>query len=385
MIQPAGAHTVREHNRALVLDAIAAAPGQSRARLAAATHLARATVSAQVDELIASGLVVETPPPRPTRGRPASPLLLNPAGPAGLGIEINAGYLSACVVDLTGAVRSRRRTTVDNRAAAPSATIEAAAAAATEALAASGLRAAGVALGIPALVGLGGVAGRAPNLPGWRGFPAATALAEALGLPVVTVDNEANLAALAEHRYGDGADSFVHVSGEIGVGGGLVLGGELFRGMRGFAGELGHISIDPTGPVCGCGGRGCVEQFAGQVALLRSGGVSSTEELIEAAESGGRAARAAIARAGTALGVALAGVINVVDVPVAILGGMYARLGPWLVPPLAAELDTRVVSGLPVEVRTGALGSDAAMLGAAGAVLDSVMAGDLPAAPPTAV
>src|SRR5690606_12821092 len=116
------------------------------------------------------------------------------------------------------------------------------------------LQAAGVALGIPALVGLDGVTGRAPNLPGWRDFPAAAALADALGLPVVTVDNEANLAALAEHRYGDGADSFVHVSGEIGVGGGLVLGGELFRGIRGYAGELGHISVDPTGPACGCGG-----------------------------------------------------------------------------------------------------------------------------------
>jgi predicted NBD/HSP70 family sugar kinase len=378
MIQPAGAHTVREHNRALVLDAIAAAPGRSRAQLAAATHLARATVSAQVDELIASGLVIETSPPRPARGRPASPLLLNADGPAGLGIEINAGYLAACVVDLTGTVRSRRRADVDNRAAPPAATIRRAADLATAALADSGLRAAGVALGIPALVGLGGVTGRAPNLPGWQGFPAADALAGALGLPVVTVDNEANLAALAEHRYGDGADSFVHVSGEIGVGGGLVLGGELFRGVRGYAGELGHISVDPTGPACGCGGRGCVEQFAGQVAVLRAGNASTTDDLIGAAERDDPAARGAISRAGSALGVALAGVINVVDVPVAILGGMFARLGPWLLPPLVAELDTRVVSGLPVEVRIGALGSDAAMLGAAGAVLDGVMAGTLP-------
>jgi predicted NBD/HSP70 family sugar kinase len=267
---------------------------------------------------------------------------------------------------------------VDNRAAPPAATIRRAADLATAALADSGLRAAGVALGIPALVGLGGVTGRAPNLPGWQGFPAADALAGALGLPVVTVDNEANLAALAEHRYGDGADSFVHVSGEIGVGGGLVLGGELFRGVRGYAGELGHISVDPTGPACGCGGRGCVEQFAGQVAVLRAGNASTTDDLIGAAERDDPAARGAISRAGSALGVALAGVINVVDVPVAILGGMFARLGPWLLPPLVAELDTRVVSGLPVEVRIGALGSDAAMLGAAGAVLDGVMAGTLP-------
>lgn len=374
MRSPAGAHTVREHNRALLLGAIAAAPGASRAQLAVRTRLTRATVSAQVDELIASGLVVEADPPRPVRGRPASPLMLNADGPAGLGVEINVGSLSACVVDLTGAVRARLVTPVDNHDGDPDATVRAAAALGVEALAASGLRAAGAALAIPALVGRDGLTGHAPNLTRWRGFPAGGALADALALPVVTVDNEANLAALAEHRYGAGPDSFVHVSGEIGIGGGLVLDGTLFRGPRGYAGELGHISIDPAGPACGCGGRGCVEQFAGQAALLRAGRAASTAALIAAAERGDRAATDAITQAGAALGVALAGVINVVDVPVTVLGGMFARLSPWLAPPLAAELDARVVSGLPVQVRTGALGSDAAMLGAAGTVLDAVLA-----------
>lgn len=378
MTQPAGAHTVREHNRALVLDAIAATPGRSRAQVASATHLARATVSAQVDELISAGLVVEAPPPRPARGRPANPLSLNPHGPAGLGIEINAGYLAACVIDLTGAVRARAVQVTDNRSEQPAAIITAAAKLATATVAESGLQPAGVALGIPALVGKGGVTGRAPNLPRWSGFPAASVLADALDLPVVSVDNEANLAALAEHRYGAGPESFVHLSGEIGVGGGVVLGGELFRGVRGYAGELGHISIDPDGPRCGCGGRGCLEQFAGQLALLRASRTPSTEALIDAARRGKGAARDAITQAGTALGVALAGVINVLDVPVAILGGVYARLGEWLAPPMTAELKDRVVSGLPVDVRIGALGSDAAVLGAASAVLDAVMGDQIP-------
>lgn len=377
MTSPAGSHTVRQHNRALVLGAIAAAPGHSRARLSADTGLARATVSAQVDELIDSGLVVEEPAPRPVRGRPASPLRLNAQGPAGLGIEINVGYVAACVVDLTGQVRARTILPSDNHAAAPRATIRRAGRLAAAALAESGLRAAGAALAVPALVDRDGITGRAPNLTGWQGFPAAAALADALGAPVVTVENEANLAAIAEHRYGDAPDSFVHVSGEIGVGGGLVLDGELFHGVRGYAGEIGHISIDPDGPLCGCGGRGCVEQFAGKTAILLAAGLGSTEELIDAATAGGARAHEALRRAGRALGIALAGVVNVVDVPTTVLGGSYARLAPWIAPPLAAELEVRVVSGLPVEVRISRLGPDAAMLGAASSVLDAVMAGDL--------
>lgn len=373
MSEPAGAHTVRLHNRALVLDAIAEQPGRSRAQVASATRLTRATVSAQVDELIASALVVEGATPPPTRGRPASPLSLNADGPAGLGIEINAGYLSACVVDLTGAVRARVRIDADNRTAAPLKIVNDAARIARDVLAESGLRAPAAALAIPALVGLDGVTGRAPNLTGWPGFPAGDALSAALELPIVAVDNEANLAALAEHRYGGGPASFVHISGEIGVGGGLVLGGELFRGMRGYAGEFGHISIDPHGPACGCGGRGCVEQFAGRLALLAAAHIDSTEALLAAAQAGEARPLAAINRAGAALGVALAGVVNMLDVPVAILGGMYARLGPWLAPALQDELARRVVSGRGVEVRASTLGPDAAMLGAAGAVVDAVI------------
>lgn len=377
MTGPAGSHTVRQHNRALVLGAIATSPGQSRAQLASGTGLARATVSAQVDELIGSGLVVEEPAPRPVRGRPASPLYLNPHGPAGLGIEINIGYLAACVVDLTGQVRARSILPTDNHSSAPRVTIRRAARLATAVLDESGLTAAGAALAVPALVDRDGVTGRAPNLTGWQGFGAAAALAEALGMAVVSVENEANLAAVAEHRYGGAPDSFVHVSGEIGVGGGLVLGGELFHGERGYAGELGHISVDPDGPPCGCGGRGCVEQFAGQAAILAAAGLHSAVDLVDAAQASEERAMEALRRAGRALGVALAGVVNMVDIPVAVLGGSYARLAPWIAPSLAAELELRVVSGLPVEVRTSQLGPEAAMLGAAGTVLDAVMSGDV--------
>lgn len=379
MSEPAGAHTVRQHNRGLVLSAVAGESGQSRAEIATRTGLARATVSTQVDELIATGLIAEGPRRSVGRGRPASPLYLNPHGPGALGLDINAGYIAACVVDLTGRVRALSRLERDNRSSGPLDTVRAAAQLAAEVMASSDLTVAGAALALPALVGLGGRVGRAPNLAAWSGFAAADALGAALSLPVIGVDNEANLAALAEHRYGDAADSFVYVSGEIGVGGGIVLQGELFRGVRGNAGELGHIVIEPDGPACGCGARGCLEQYAGQDAMIRASGASSPADLIETARREDGATVAALARGGTALGVAVADTVNVLDVPVVLLGGLYAPLAPWLVPALRRELATRVLSQLPVEVRAGELGGDAAMLGAAGLVVDAVMAGTVPA------
>ncbi len=244
--RPAGQQTVRRHNLGLVLEQIATGHGRSRAQLAHATGLTRTTVSALVDELVATRLVSELAPDRGSRGRPAAPLVLNPNGPAGLGIEINVDYISACVVDLTGAVRSRRTTITDNRLGTPRAGLQRALRLAEQVRADVDLPVAGVTLALPGLVDDDGVLRRAPNLPRWEGIDAAPVLGEALRLPV-GVDNEANLAALAELWFGDGLPDFMLVSGEVGVGAGVVLGGRLFRGTRGLAGELGHVVVDPSG------------------------------------------------------------------------------------------------------------------------------------------
>ncbi len=116
---PARQRTIRDQNLGLVLRQIAATPGRSRAQLAQITGLARTTISALVDDLSDRGLVAEQSPDRSTRGRPASPLVLNREGPGGLGIEINVDYVAACVVDLTGTVRAHRTVVSDNRAVSP--------------------------------------------------------------------------------------------------------------------------------------------------------------------------------------------------------------------------------------------------------------------------
>jgi predicted NBD/HSP70 family sugar kinase len=364
-VDPLRQGSLREHNLALVLRRVAAADGRalSRADVAAATGLTRASVSALVDDLMGAGLVAEVgPAPRAGAGRPAAGLVVSAGGPAGLGLEVNVDYLAACVMDLTGAVRHREVRPGDQRAGGPEtalARLSALAADARRSAAALGLALAGTTVAVPGLVTPSGLVRRAPNL-GWRDVDLPAVLGP------VGVDNEANLAALGELRANPGLDSFVYVSGEIGIGAGIVLRGDLFRGARGWSGELGHVCVRPEGPQCRCGARGCLEQYAGQEALLRAAGV---------ADVGSLGGSPALAAAGEALGIALAGVVNLFDVGTVVLGGIYGPLAPWLVPAVEAQIADRVLTAewSPVTVRASALGSAAAVSGAAGSVLRTVL------------
>lgn len=374
--------SLREHNLALVLRHIAAAPRPpSRANIAATTGLTRATVSALVDDLITGRLLTEVDPaPRAGAGRPALGLVLADHGPAGLGLEVNVDYLAACLVDLTGTVRHRAVHRMDLRPVPPDDVLARLAGLISEAGTEAhrqGLVLAGAALAVPGLVSAAGVVRLAPNL-GWRDVDALAALANhptLTGLEL-TVDNEANLAALGElHANPTGPTSFVYISGEVGIGAGIVLNGVLFRGARGWSGEIGHVPVHPDGLPCRCGGQGCLEQYAGQEAILAAAGLSPITRLISAAERGEPATRRALADAGAALGVAVAGVINLLDVDTVVLGGSYAALARWLAPPVEAEIRRRVLTAAwsPVTVRPARLGAEAAAVGAAGSVVRTVL------------
>jgi len=372
--QPAGQRTVWRHNLSLISTALASAPS-SRAELAQRTGLTKATVSSLVDHLIARGMVVEGEPAAAGVGRPARPVRLDPDGPVALGVEINVDYVAACVLDLTGALRCYQLRAVDNRGSDPDDVLEQAAAVARAVRAEQGQPLLGAALALPGVVGADGTLLRAPNLPGLTGRLPGRQLATALGLPELLVDNEANLGALASLRAdpGTGPD-FVYVSGEIGVGAGLVVAGELFRGVSGYAGELGHVVVERNGPDCGCGGRGCVERYAGQDVLLRTAGQPDLPALEAAVAAGDPAALAAVAQAGSALGVGLASLLNVLDLPNVVLGGVYARLFAAITPALTEQLDRRVLAPRGAgRLSRSALGIDAAVRGAAGAVLDRAL------------
>ena len=401
--RPAGPPTLRRHNLGLVLAALRAAGGASRAELAARTGLTRATVATLLEPLLGAGVLAEDAATPRGVGRPSRAVRYAAGGPVALGVAVDVETLAVCAVGLDGVVRAHRRHARDHRELGPDPVFDGAAALAAEVCGEVGARVLGAGLALPALlstaagaahradralaaadsalaaadsavvdadsavVGAGSpVVLRAPNLPRLDASRPAAALAARLGLPV-TVDNEATLGALA---HLDLAPNLVYVSAGIGVGGGIVLDGRVYRGARGLAGELGHVVVDRAGPACGCGGRGCVERYAGTAALLADAGAVDLDALVDALAGGDGRAVAATTRAAAALGTGLASVLNVLDVPVVVLGGTFARLAPHVEPALSAELARRSLA--PAQVLTSSLGDAAAVRGAAESVLAAV-------------
>ncbi|MER6080706.1 ROK family transcriptional regulator [Streptomyces sp. NPDC001833] len=369
---------MRRRNLARVMHAVSAEGSLSRAAVASRIGLTRAAVSTLVDELIRWGLLEELGPERPSRvGRPGSALAVSGHGPAGLGAEVGVDHLAVCAVDLRGEVRARAVRHGANRGRDPrpvlaelTGLVRRVAADAER----DGLWPAGLAVAVPGLVARDGhTVVHAPNLD-WHGTDLAALLPA--DLPP-TVDNEANFGALAELWLGDATPSdFLHVSAEIGIGAAVVVDGQLLRGKRGFAGELGHVPVHPDGPRCACGGRGCLEQYAGEEAVLRAAGLESREDavglLAQRAGAEHEGVRRALRDAGTALGIALTGAVNLLDPESVVLGGALAGLAPWLLPSLEAELADRT-TGPACPVSVSRLGSEGPLLGAAHSVIRAVL------------
>lgn len=381
--QPRRQAHLREANLGLALGQIAISEAPiSRAGIATATGLTRATSSSLVDLLLAAGLVKESgASAQQGIGRPATGLQLNPEGPAGLGLEINVDYLRVGIVDFTGVVRTLEFVQGDFCDADPAEVVGRLAALATSAMRTHGSRPHAAVLAVPGLVRAPyGPLTLAPNL-GWRDLdilPLLRSEPAFAGLEL-GVDNEANLAALAEVAE-TGERNAILVSGEIGIGGGVVLDGELFRGRHGWSGELGHLAVDPSGPLCRCGAKGCLEQYAGLGAILATAGAGPLADLRTLAEAGSVPVLAALDRAGWALGVAVSGALNLFDLNRVVLAGVFRDLTPWLRPALKAEIASRVLAApwSQPTVVAAALGPEAAVLGAARSVVDSVLADPAP-------
>jgi predicted NBD/HSP70 family sugar kinase len=384
---PGSVGDVRRSNLALVLGAIAEFPPgthPSRAQVAGATGLTKASVSSLVLDLLDAGIIREIGLNPQGRGRPGVGLELSPSR-AVMGMEINVDYISAAVVDLAGTVLIREVQERDNRISADGPVLAALALLAARVRSAAGeqgVEVLGGGLAVPGLVDP--AASRvltAPNL-GWVNvdLDLDALLPEApLG---VELFNEANAAALAELRHRpNGAANFLFVSGEVGVGGGIVIGSELFTGPGGHAGEVGHIVVEPDGGRCSCGGTGCLETVAGQDAIFDAAGIgsgssrsASMSALLQALDAGRPGALAAVERAARCLGIALASTARVVNISSVVLGGHFAVLEPWLRGPLLDSLEKyapgKYGSG---QVSVSAVGESGALLGAAGSVIRSLV------------
>jgi len=374
---------MRRRNLSRVMHTVSAEGPLSRAAVASRIGLTRAAVSTLVDELIRSGLLEELGPERPGRvGRPGSALAVSGHGPAGIGAEVGVDHLAVCAVDLRGHVRARATRHVTNRGRAPEPVIRELTTLVRQVIAEAereGLWPAGLAVAVPGLVARDGrTVVRAPNLD-WHDTDLGALLPGELPL---TVDNEANFGGLAELWLGEATPpDFLHVSAEIGIGAAVVVDGQLLRGTRGFAGELGHVPVRPEGPECPCGGRGCLEQYAGEEAVLRAAGLEPGEDrvglLAERAAQGDAEVRHALSGAGAALGIALTGAVNLLDPEAVVLGGALAGLAPWLLPSLERELARRT-AGPACAVSVSRLGPEGPLLGAAHSVVRAVL--DDPAA-----
>jgi predicted NBD/HSP70 family sugar kinase len=392
----ANQRAVRRHNLGVVLRHLSEHGPRSRATIALETGLNKTTVSSLVTELIGLELVVERGlEQRGTVGRPGQVVELSGEGVVALGLEVNVDYLAVRALDLTGAERHRSLDVRDNRRLPVSKVLDRLAehaGAALDAVRADGLRPVGATVAVPGLVDAGtGTLLLAPNL-GWTDLRVVDELRQRLpGLTFpLAAENEANLAALAELWEGSarGSADVLYVSGEIGVGGGIIIGGELFRGAQGFGGEFGHMTLDPGGRPCACGSRGCLETVVGLEALLASAGLDPSgastttgsgepvAALAGRARAGDEQALAALRDAGRWLGIAIASAANLLNFQAVVLGGFFGQLSTWLAAPIARELEVHVLASdwaIP-RVLPSTLGPEAAVRGAAALSLRRVLA-----------
>jgi predicted NBD/HSP70 family sugar kinase len=208
----------------------------------------------------------------------------------------------------------------------------------------------GAGIGIPGPVDRErGTAGSATILPGWTGVRIGDEMQQRLGIPV-EIENDANLGALAEMTWGAGrgCSNIAYIKAATGIGAGIVINGRLLRGASGTAGEIGHTTLDESGALCYCGNRGCLETVASGPAIIAlvSGGqpeVHSLAQVIELATGGDARCRRAISDAGREIGVAVAGLCNLINPERVIVGGQLSRVGDLLLRPIRESIRRHAV------------------------------------------
>ncbi len=393
---PADHVTLRRHNLALVVTHLRDAGPRSRARIAAETGLNKATVSSLVAELIERRLVHETTAERGAVGRPGQLVELDGRAVCGIGAEVNVDYVAVMALNLRGEVVHEHRLPLDTARLQLDVVLDHLATLVLDAAARITGRdgeIVGVTLAVSGMVRVAtGHLFLAPNL-GWRDVPVVAAVSQLLGEPdyPLLLDNEANLAAIAELSAGDSLASgdLLLLTGATGVGGGLISHGRLLRGGHGFSGEVGHMPVEPDGRQCGCGRIGCWETVVGLNALLleatdpddpaRDPSLDVDQrlaELIARAEHGDTRTLSALRVIGGWLALGSTILVDVLDPEVLILGGYLAAFGKWLQEPLQAALRERAVApeagGCRVELSQ--LGFTAAVRGGAKVSTDAVFA-----------
>lgn len=369
---------VRNKAAADVFAAILSRGPVSRRQVAQLTGLSQSTITKAVKPMLAAGYLVEGREEAQGRGRPANPLRVNTERHYAVGVKLSPHEIVAVVANPRAEVVASARLALPGRSVEEvTAQIGSVVRGLLDSRAELAARVEGLGLALGGLVDASGTLRYSPLL-GWRDVPLASMLAAATGLYTV-VENDVNALAVEEQLFGAGrgVSTFAVVTVGAGVGCGLVVHGELVHGSGGMAGEIGHIALDPEGELCACGNRGCLETIASDRAILaaiaRDGGpfVTSVGEAALLAREGDERARAAFARAGEALGRALAILANLVNPSRVVLSGEGVIASDLLMDHLVAALDRHTFAnfaGIP-EIVTRPLSDETWARGAAANVL----------------
>lgn len=381
-------HNVRNFNKHATVDLIRfAGKGLSRTDLAEEMGLTRAAVTIIINDLISSGIIVETESRTTTSGRRPVVLEINPLHGLVAAIDMGANHLAVALGDFSA--RILEEVEIDFRIEdGPEKCLEEADRVLKELLAKRALTPeslCGVGVGVPGpVIADQGMVMAPPIMPGWDRFPIRATL-EQQWKTAVTLNNDAELGALGEWAYGAGRGernlAFIKVGS--GIGAGLMINQQIYCGTTGSAGEIGHLTVDENGPLCMCGNHGCLEAFAGghaiasQAAKLVASGkrtllsekrraALTAQDVAEAARRGDLPAQEILERSGTYIGIAIAGLINLMNPSTVIIGGGVAQVGDLLTGPIRQAVRERSLraSEHGVRITTAMLGRRSSLIGA---------------------
>ncbi len=381
-------HHIRNFNKHAAVDLIRfAGKGLSRTDLAEEMGLTRAAVTIIINDLISSGIIVETESRTTSSGRRPVVLEINPNHGLVAAIDMGAMHLSVALGDFSARILEEVEVNFKIEDG-PEKCLHDADQVLKELLGKRGLTPsdlAGVGVGVPGpVIAERGMVMAPPIMPGWDKFAIRTTL-EKQWKTAITLNNDAELGALGEWAYGAGRGernlAFIKVGS--GIGAGLMINQQIYGGTTGSAGEIGHLTVDENGPLCMCGNHGCLEAFAGGHAIAsqatklvasgkrtllseKSFGSLTAQDVAEAARRGDLPAQEILKRSGTYIGIAIAGLINLFNPSTVIIGGGVAQVGDLLTGPIRQAVRERSLraSEHVVKITTAMLGRRSSLIGA---------------------
>lgn len=399
-------HLMRESNRLLILNCVREHSSITRAMIARHTGLSRTTVSSIMDELLKEGFVWEGDTQRAalSGGRRVIPVHFNAAAGYILGAVLGRNHLTILLSDLAATILKEKTMPFEIRRGAavclPLFVAELRAFVAEQH--ATWGKIVGLGVGLPGPLDVNLQKSVAPLLlPGWEGVNVWDILSQELEVPVY-LDNNAHMGALGESRYGAGREvaDLLYLKLGTGIGGGIIMGGQLYRGTSGSAGEIGHMTVLPDGPRCNCGNRGCLEALVGAPAIVedarqglslrrhldRNGGdghaglsrqtpprLTDIGQVVQTALEGEPACKAALEQAGEYIGIALASLVNFFNPSLIVLDGKTSRAGEMLLAAIRRTVADRSLptSLAPTRIISGALGGAAIPMGGIATVIEA--------------